>query len=87
VSPRDYFAGTHQALAHDTINPAQQAIYEPNASLYDVRVEVEKIEEAWTGEEEVRADCRSGEQNLTCHFIKIRSGQGAGYIVLSMHWQ
>jgi len=46
VSPRDYFAGTHQALTHDTINPVQQAIYEPNASLYDVRVEVDKIEEA-----------------------------------------
>lgn len=45
-SPGDYFTGTHQALTHDTINPVQQAIYEPNASLYDVRVEVEKVKEA-----------------------------------------
>lgn len=42
-SPGDYVTGTHQALTHDTINPVHQAIYEANASLYDVRVEVEKV--------------------------------------------
>lgn len=41
-SPWDYLAGTHQALTHEAINPAQQAVYEPNAALYDVRVEVRK---------------------------------------------
>lgn len=39
-SPWDYREGTHQALTHEIINPAQQAVYEPNAALYDVRVEV-----------------------------------------------
>jgi anaerobic dimethyl sulfoxide reductase subunit A len=42
-SPGDYVTGTHQALTHDTITPVHQAIYEANASLYDVRVEVEKV--------------------------------------------
>jgi len=41
-SPWDYLEGTHQALTHEIINPAQQAVYEPNAALYDVRVEVRK---------------------------------------------
>lgn len=43
-SPWDYLEGTHQALTHEAINPAQQAVYEPNAALYDVRVEVTKAE-------------------------------------------
>jgi len=44
-SPGDYVEGTHQALTHETINPAQQAIYEPNSALYDVLVEVEPVGE------------------------------------------
>lgn len=42
-SPWDYREGTHQALTHEIINPAQQAVYEPNAALYDVRVEVSHL--------------------------------------------
>ena len=45
-SPGDYVEGSHQALTHETINPAQQAIYEPNSALYDVLVEVEPVGEA-----------------------------------------
>ena len=44
-SPADYVEGTHQALTHSVINPAQQAIYEPNSALYDVLVEVERANE------------------------------------------
>jgi len=44
-SPGDYVAGTHQALTHETINAVHQAIYEPNASLYDVLVDVEAVKE------------------------------------------
>jgi len=44
-SPGDYVEGTHQALTHETINPAQQAIYEPNSAFYDTLVEVERVEE------------------------------------------
>jgi len=45
-SPGDYFKGTHQALTHETINPAQAAIYEPNSAFYDTLVEVELVKEA-----------------------------------------
>ncbi len=45
-SPGDYVSGTHQALTHETINPVHQAIYEPNASLYDVLVDVQPVKEA-----------------------------------------
>ena len=44
--PEHYLEGSHQDLTHAYINPAQQVIYEPNAALYDVAVEVEKAEEA-----------------------------------------
>jgi len=43
-SPWDYAEGTHQALSHDIINPAQQAVYEPNSAFYDILVEVERVE-------------------------------------------
>jgi len=43
--PSDYVEGTHQALTHETINPAQQAIYEPNFACHDVLVEVELVGE------------------------------------------
>jgi len=45
-SPGDYVKGTHQALTHETINPAQAAIYEPNSAFYDTLVEVELVKEA-----------------------------------------
>jgi len=44
--PQHYIEGSHQDLTHAYVNPAQQAIYEPNAALYDVAVEVEKVPEA-----------------------------------------
>ncbi|NQT48420.1 MAG: molybdopterin-dependent oxidoreductase [Chloroflexi bacterium] len=44
-SPWDYVEGTHQALTHEIINPAQQAVYEPNSAFYDILVEVERVEE------------------------------------------
>jgi molybdopterin-containing oxidoreductase family molybdopterin binding subunit len=44
-APRDYVSGTHQALTHATINLAQQAAFEPNASYHDVLVEVEPVKE------------------------------------------
>lgn len=44
-SPGDYVAGTHQALTHETINPAQQAVYEPNSAFFDALVEVERVAE------------------------------------------
>ncbi|MBM4462110.1 MAG: dehydrogenase [Chloroflexi bacterium] len=44
-SPGDYVEGSHQSLTHDTINPAQQLILEPNAAFYDTLVEVRKVEE------------------------------------------
>jgi len=34
--------GGHNVLSHDTINPAQDAIYEPNMAFNDVLVQVEK---------------------------------------------
>jgi len=34
--------GGHNTLSHDTINPAQDAIYEPNMAFNDVLVQVEK---------------------------------------------
>lgn len=43
--PTDYVEGTHQALTHETINPAQQAVFEPNFACYDVLVEVESAGE------------------------------------------
>ncbi len=44
-SPGDYVEGTHQALTDNVINPAQEAIFEPNAALFDTLVEVERVEE------------------------------------------
>ncbi|MEE9471158.1 MAG: molybdopterin-dependent oxidoreductase, partial [Gemmatimonadota bacterium] len=35
--------GGHNTLTHDAINPAQDAIYEPNMAFNDVLVEVEKV--------------------------------------------
>ncbi|MBL7119436.1 MAG: molybdopterin-dependent oxidoreductase [Dehalococcoidia bacterium] len=43
--PEHFLEGSHQDLTHSVINPAQQAIYEPNAALYDVAVEVKKVGE------------------------------------------
>lgn len=43
--PSDYVEGTHQALTHETINPAQQAVFEPNFACHDVLVEVEPVRE------------------------------------------
>jgi anaerobic dimethyl sulfoxide reductase subunit A len=40
-SPGDYVEGTHQALTHHTLNPAQAVIYEPNAAFYDTAVQVD----------------------------------------------
>jgi len=45
-SPAHYVAGTHQALIDNVVNLAQEAIFEPNAALFDTLVEVEKVEEA-----------------------------------------
>lgn len=44
-SPWDFIEGTLQTLTHGVINPAQQAVYEPNTAFYDVSVEVERVEE------------------------------------------
>jgi anaerobic selenocysteine-containing dehydrogenase len=41
----DYREGTHQALTHSAVNPAQEAAFEPNAALYDTLVEVARAEE------------------------------------------
>jgi len=41
---QDYTEGTHQALTHSVINPAQMSAWEPNAALYDNLVEVRKEE-------------------------------------------
>jgi len=43
--PEQYIEGHHNQLTHDRINEAQQFILEPNAALYDVLVEVEKVEQ------------------------------------------
>lgn len=45
-SPEHYAKGTHQALTHETLNPAQAAVYEPNSAFYDTLVEVEPVKEA-----------------------------------------
>ena len=37
--------GGFNTLSHDTINPAQDAIYEPNMAFNDVLVEVKKVGE------------------------------------------
>lgn len=42
---RDYLEGSHQALTHSFVNPAQEAAFEPNAALYDTLVEVVGAEE------------------------------------------
>jgi len=42
--PEQYIEGHHNELTHDTINQAQLLLMEPNAALYDVLVEVEKVE-------------------------------------------
>jgi len=44
-SPWDYVDGTHQSLTHETLNPAQAAIFQPNAAFYDTVVEVELVRE------------------------------------------
>ncbi len=41
--PEHYLEGHHNQLTHDRINPAQSAIFEPNAALNDVLVEVERV--------------------------------------------
>jgi anaerobic selenocysteine-containing dehydrogenase len=43
--PEHYLEGSHQDLTHAVINPAQQVVYEPNAALYDVAVQVERARE------------------------------------------
>ncbi|MFC1822138.1 molybdopterin-dependent oxidoreductase [Thermodesulfobacteriota bacterium] len=40
-----FAGGSHQALTHGTINPAQKLIFDPNTALYDVLVEVKKEED------------------------------------------
>jgi anaerobic selenocysteine-containing dehydrogenase len=40
--PENYIDGTHQALTHDHVNPAQSAAWEPNAAYNDILVEVSK---------------------------------------------
>jgi len=40
-----YAEGTHQALTHAVINPAQAAVFDPNSALFDVLVEVRKTGE------------------------------------------
>ena len=35
----------HQALTHYTLNPAQAAVYEPNAAFFDTLVELELVRE------------------------------------------
>ncbi len=42
-SPEHFMGGTHQAMTHETINSAQQAIYQPNIAQYDTLVEVELV--------------------------------------------
>jgi molybdopterin-containing oxidoreductase family molybdopterin binding subunit len=37
--------GSHQALTHAAINPAQAAVFEPNSALYDSLVEIRKAGE------------------------------------------
>ncbi|UCG82937.1 MAG: molybdopterin-dependent oxidoreductase, partial [Dehalococcoidia bacterium] len=39
-----YAEGTHQALTHGVINPAQTAVFEPNSALYDNLCEVKKAD-------------------------------------------
>ncbi len=46
--PHEYIEGTHQSLTHETLNPAQQATFEPNFGCYDVLVEVELVKEVKT---------------------------------------
>jgi len=43
--PKDFLAGSHQALTHDAVNPAQTAVFMQNIAYFDVLVEVEKAEE------------------------------------------
>jgi len=43
--PEQFIEGHFNELTHDMINPAQQFILEPNAALYDVLVEVAKVEQ------------------------------------------
>jgi molybdopterin-containing oxidoreductase family molybdopterin binding subunit len=43
--PEQYIEGHHNELTHERINEAQQFIMEPNAALYDVLVEVERVEQ------------------------------------------
>lgn len=42
--PEDFIEGSHQHLTHSAINPAQELIFEPNSALYDVLVEVERVQ-------------------------------------------
>ena len=39
-----YTEGSHQALTHAAINPAQMAVFQPNTALNDCLVEVKKAE-------------------------------------------
>ena len=43
--PEQYMEGHHNQLTHERINPVQQFVFEPNAALYDVHVEVKKVDE------------------------------------------
>ena len=42
--PEDFIEGSHQELTHSVVNKAQEVLYEPNSALYDVLVEVEKVD-------------------------------------------
>jgi len=42
--PEQYIEGHHNQLTHERINPVQQFIREPNAALYDVLVEVKRVQ-------------------------------------------
>ncbi|MFO8009270.1 MAG: molybdopterin-dependent oxidoreductase [Dehalococcoidia bacterium] len=43
--PEDFAEGSHQELTHSAVNRVQEMIYEPNSALYDVLVEVRKVQE------------------------------------------
>ena len=41
--PDQYLQGHHNELTHESVNPVQQFVMSPNAALYDVLVQVEKV--------------------------------------------
>jgi anaerobic selenocysteine-containing dehydrogenase len=41
--PDQYLQGHHNELTHESVNPVQQFVMGPNAALYDVLVQVEKV--------------------------------------------